>query len=128
MSSRAGRKPRDQNPPRAPRPGEETKAPKIEDHPFLDPNVCGYILDPEEVTARIAQVEEELLTSRARHQIRRDVRHGFIKPGTLHRALNESRTYTRIVPCLDKAPKVHQRFYQLAARLWSSGKLGPRPR
>jgi hypothetical protein len=103
------------------------KALKIE-HAFLDPNICGYVLDPAEVTARLAQVEEELLSAETRHTIQRDVRKGILKPGKLPTILYESPTYMNIVPCLDKAPKVKRRFYQLAARLWAAGKLGPPPR
>ena len=110
-------------------PGEivKKKTPRIK-HAILPETACGYILDPVEVTARVAQVEEELLRSKTRHEIRRDVRHGVLRPGNLQKVLYESPTYVNVVPCLAKAPKIHRRFYQLAARLWAAGKLGPPPR
>ena len=98
--------------------------------PYAHPDTvsrCHYWLDPVEVTARIAQVEEELLRSETRRTIRRDVRHGMLRPGGLHHVLHESPTYVKGLPCISEAPKVRRRFYQLAARLWASGKLGPRP-
>ena len=110
------------------RPGTVVKkAPRVE-HPLLEPHACGYYLDPVEVTARLAQVEEQLLAAETRRTIRRDVRKGFIKPGQLASILLESPAYLTAAHCLAKVPKIHRRFRQLAARLWRSGKLGPPPR
>jgi hypothetical protein len=103
------------------------KTPRVQ-HALIPETACGYYLDPVEITARIAQVEEELLRSDARREIRRDVRSGILKRGNLQNVLFESPTYVNIAPCLEKSPKAQRRFYQLAARMWAAGTFGPPPR
>lgn len=90
-----------------------------------DLDECAYLNDPVEVTAQLAEVEEELLSAKTRLAILRSARHGYPGSGRLHEVLHESPTYLKRLSCV--TPKINRRFFQLAARLWQSGKLGPRP-
>jgi hypothetical protein len=92
--------------------------------PVTDKDYCKYVRDPAEVAANMAEVQEELLNASRRHDIEWQTRKGHIEqPWEI---LHISPTYLRVLTCL--TPKLKRRFYQMAARMWASGKLGPLPR
>lgn len=89
-----------------------------------DVDLCKYFQDPVEVAAFLAESEQELLSSPVRQRIAWERRKGYLeRPEDI---LMESQTFLRMRNCM--TPKIHRRFLQMAARLWSSGKLGPLPR